>query len=251
MNPALCHPSIQGARDGLAASCIETCAGPGNEQGKGPEGLSHMRLRPFVVVSAAALAIAVSSPASADDAEGFIQHEHARLAHLLREPESPTRDAQISQALDGFVDYAELTRRAFGEPCPTSVPSCDDLWTKYAESQKQELRDLLGQLVRKSYRKNLAKTLDYEIAYRGAHDGPGDTRVLTEAKNKTKPRDPAVRVEYVVKQTPSGYRVVDIVTEGSSLTKNYYDQFRKKMENPNEGYPNIVEKLREKIGKKD
>lgn len=52
-----------------------------------------------------------------------------------------------------------------------------------------------------------------------------------------------------MKQTPSGYRVVDIITEGSSLTKNYYDQFRKKMNDPTQGYPNIVDKLREKISR--
>jgi ABC-type transporter MlaC component len=75
--------------------------------------------------------------------------------------------------------------------------------------------------------------------------------VLTEAKSKSNAHEPAVRVDYVVKQTPRGYRVVDIVTEGSSLTKNYYEQFRKKMDNPNDGYPNIVQKLREKITKKD
>ena len=48
-----------------------------------------------------------------------------------------------------------------------------------------------------------------------------------------------------------GVWVVDIITEGSSLTKNYYDQFRKKMANPAEGYPNIVQKLKEKIAKAD
>jgi phospholipid transport system substrate-binding protein len=207
-----------------------------------------MRLRPFIALASATLPLALSSPASADDAEGFIEHEHAKLERLLHEPGSPARDGQINQALDGFVDYGELTRRAFGEPCPASVPGCEDLWTKYADTQKEELRNLLSQLVRKSYRKNLVKTLDYEVAYRGARDTAGDTRVLTEAKSRSKPRDPAVRVDYVVKQTPGGYRVVDIITEGSSLTKNYYDQFRKKMNDPNEGYPNIVEKLREKIG---
>ena len=71
------------------------------------------------------------------------------------------------------------------------------------------------------------------------------------AKSKSKPRDPVVRVDYVVKQTGSGYRVVDIITEGSSMTKNYYEQFRKKMHNPGEGYANIVQKLREKVAKKD
>jgi phospholipid transport system substrate-binding protein len=208
-----------------------------------------MPFKPTLALSLLAFVLALSSPASADDPQGFIQRQHAKLERLLRDPPSPARDTQVNQALDGFVDYGELTRRAFGEPCPASVPECDNLWSGYADAQKRELEDLLGQLVRKSYRKNLMKTLDYEVEYRGSRNASGDTRVLTEAKSKAKPRDPAVRVDYVVKETPSGYRVVDIVTEGSSLTKNYYDQFRKKMKNPAEGYPNIVEKLRDKIAK--
>jgi ABC-type transporter MlaC component len=211
-----------------------------------------MRLRQIIAASAAAIALALSSGVvAADDAQGFIQQNHAKLERLLREPPTAVRETQVAQALDSFVDYDELTRRAFGEPCPASIPECEDLWAKYADPQKEELRDLLGQLVRKSYRKNLTKTLDYDVAYRGERASAGDTRVLTEAKSKTKPRDPAVRVDYVLKQTAKGYRVVDIVTEGSSLTKNYYDQFRKKMNNPDEGYPNIVLKLREKIAKSD
>lgn len=204
----------------------------------------------FPLVLSTLAALAVSGPVSAaEDPQGFIQHQHAKLERLLHDAESPARDAQINQALDGFVDYAELTRRAFGEPCPAAIPTCDDLWAKYTDAQKGEVSDLFRQLMRKSYRKNLAKTLDYEVAYRGTSEGGGDTRVQTEAKNKNKPREPAVRVDYVVKKTEGGYRVVDIITEGSSQTKNYYDQFRKKMENPNEGYDNIVLKLREKLAK--
>jgi ABC-type transporter MlaC component len=210
-----------------------------------------MRLRRVTALFLAASALALPSAASAEDPQGFIQHQRTKLDRLLHESASAGRDQQIGDSLDGFVDFDELTRRAFGEPCPVSIPSCDDLWVKYADAQKDELKELLSQLVRKSYRKNLLKTLDYEVAYRGERDAAGDTRVLTEAKSKSKPRDPAVRVDYVVKQTPKGYRVVDIITEGSSLTKNYYDQFRKKMNNPDEGYANIVQKLREKIAKTD
>jgi ABC-type transporter MlaC component len=211
-----------------------------------------MRFRPLALALPTVLtftALALAAPASAEGvgAQGFIQHEHSKLERMLRDPPSPARDAQINQALEGFVDFDELARRAFGEPCPASIPSCDDLWAGYSDAQKAELKDLLGQLVRKSYRKNLTKTLDYDVAYRGERTAAGDTRVLTEAKSKSKPRDPAVLVDYVVKQTGAGYRVVDIITEGSSLTKNYYDQFRKKMNNPSEGYPNIVQKLHDKI----
>lgn len=208
-----------------------------------------MRLAHLVTISSALAALALAAPAQAEDAQGFIQTEHHKLDQLLHQPASPGRDSQINAALDGFVDYDELARRAFGEPCPAAIPSCEDLWTSYADGQKAELRDLLKQLVEKNYRKNLTKTLDYDVSYKGSRGAGGDTRVLTEAKSKTNPREEPYRVDYVVKQTGHGYRVVDIITEGSVLTKDYYEQFLKKQHN--EGYDAIVSKLKEKIAKKD
>lgn len=208
-----------------------------------------MRLRYLLTVSAVLASFAVAVPAHAEDAQGFIQGEHHKLDQLLHQPASPARDTQINAALDGFVDYDELARRAFGEPCPASIPSCEDLWAGYSDAQKGELRDLLKQLVEKNYRKNLTKTLDYDVSYKGSKGAGGDTRVLTEAKSKTNPREEPFRVDYVVKQTPHGYRVVDIITEGSVLSKDYYEQFLKKQHN--EGYDAIVSKLKEKIARKD
>lgn len=212
----------------------------------GRSGLRHSAKLSFLL---ALLPLAISRAALAQDPQDFVQQQHHRIEQLLRQPESSGREAQIQQALGEFVDYAELTRRAFGEPCPLAEPSCEDLWGGYDDSQRSELRELLGQLVRKTYQRNLVKTLDYDVTYRPSRQAGGDTRVRTEAKNREKPHDAPVQVDYVVKDTPAGLKVVDIITEGSSLTKNYYDQFRKKMHDPNEGYPNIVQKLREKISK--
>jgi hypothetical protein len=197
-----------------------------------------------LIVTAGTLAFAM--PAHAEDPQGFIEHQHSKLQTMLHEAASPARDAQVNAALDGFVDYDELVRRSFGEPCHPTMPSCDDLWAKYSDDQKKELHDLLKQVVESSYRKNLTKTLDYDVTYKGSRDAGGDTRVLTEAKSKTNPRDTAVRVDYLVRQTPHGPRVVDIVTEGSSFSKNLYVQFRKM-----DDYGKIVEKLKEKLAKKD
>lgn len=208
-----------------------------------------MRIHHLVTISSALAALALAVPAHAEDAQGFIQHEHQRLDQLLHQPPSPARDSEVNAALDGFVDYDELARRAFGEPCPVAIPSCEDLWASYSDVQKGELRDLLKQLVEKNYRKNLTKTLDYDVSYKGSKGAGGDTRVLTEAKSKANPREEPYRVDYVVKQTPHGYRVVDIITEGSVLTKDYYEQFLKKQHN--EGYDAIVSKLKEKVAKKD
>jgi phospholipid transport system substrate-binding protein len=213
-----------------------------------------MSIRRFALLRlvACALALSLSALAWADEPLGFVQQQHHRIEQLLRSAASSGRDAQVQQALGAFVDYDELTRRAFGEPCPATIPSCEDLWTGFTDDQRAEVRGLLEQLVRKTYQRNLMKTLDYDIDYRGARDGGGESRVMTEAKNRVKPREPPIRVDYVVKAgAGGGLKVVDIVTEGSSLTKNYYDQFRRKMHNAGEGYPNIVQKLRDRIAKVD
>ena len=106
---------------------------------------------------------------------------------------------------------------------------------------------LLRRLVEKNYRKNLSKTLDYDVAYQGASPSGGDSAVHTEATSVSKPRDPAVLVDYVVHGAPGSFHVVDIVTEGSSLTKSYYDQFHRMLTNPDQGYAYVVKKLNDKL----
>ena len=208
-----------------------------------------MRLRHIVTLSSAMGLLAVALPAHAEDAQAFIQREHTQLETILHKPASPARDAEVNQGLDAFVDYEEMARRTFGVPCHPSLPNCEDLWSQLDDGKKAEVSELLKQLMRKSYRKNLLKTLDFDITYKGTKQQGAEVRVITEAQDKNKPHDPPVRVDYIVRQTDKGWTACDFVTEGSSLTKNYYTQFRTKMHDPALGYPNIVAKLREKIAK--
>jgi phospholipid transport system substrate-binding protein len=217
--------------------------------GTGKSATAMKRIR-FALVLLASFAFAGS--ASADEgAQKFVQNEHVKLEKLLRQPASAARDGQVTQTLDTMVDYEELAHRAFGEPCPPSHPSCVDHWKELSKQQQDDVSKLLKSLVEKNYRKNLIKTLDYEVIYKGQKEQGGDAKIRTEAKSKLKPRDPAVQVDYVVKPGAGAYKVVDIVTEGSSLTKNYYDQFHKMLTTPGQGYPHIIVKLKEKIAKAD
>jgi ABC-type transporter MlaC component len=211
-----------------------------------------MRTNLFLTLALAA-SLAIASPALADDpgAQTFVEKEHTQLTALLRQPASTGRDAQITQTLDTMVDYDELARRAFGAPCPASEPGCQNHWTDLTDAQKTEVTLKLKQLVEKNYKKNLSKTLDYDVTYKGSKDAGADTRIRTEAKSKLKPRDPAVQVDYVVRQASGSYRVVDVVTEGSFLTKNYYDQFHKMLTDPTKLYPHLIAKLNDKIAKPD
>lgn len=186
---------------------------------------------------------------AADDPQAFVQRETQRLSDLLRQPKSGGRDSRVTQELDAAINYDELVHRAFGKPCHASLPNCTDDWTTLSDDQKKEVSLLLKQLIQKNYQKNLEKTLDYEITYKGEKADAGDTKIRTEAKSKAKPRDPAVQVDYVVREIDGKLQIVDMITEGTSLTKSYYQQFDKKLKTPSDGYPNIVQKLKEKIAK--
>jgi phospholipid transport system substrate-binding protein len=205
-------------------------------------------MRFTVALYSAAAVLAVTGDAHADP-QTFIQSEHTQLLTVLHQPRSRARDAKVDHGLDTFVDYDEITRRTFGAPCHPSTPGCEDLWSQLDGVQRREVSELMKKLVRKSYRKNLMKTLNFAIVYKGIRPEGGDTRVLTEAQDKTRPRDPPARIDYVVRTTVSGFATVDFVTENSSMTKNYYTQFRDMMHDPAKGYPRIAAKLRERIAK--
>ncbi len=210
------------------------------------EGSFKMKLARFAQAAVFALSLSIASAALAD-AQGYIETQHSSMTSLLKQPTSSTRDAQISTLLDTMIDYDELVRRSFGEPCPAALPSCTNHWKQLTDAQKTEMVGLIKKLVQKNYRKNLIKTLDFDVSYKGAKEQSGEYRVKTEAKSKAKPRDPAVQIDYICKPSGNSYHVVDIVTEGSSLAKNYYDQFHKMLTTEGQGYSYIVTKVNSKI----
>lgn len=211
-----------------------------------------MRIRHFLPAALLCLSVTTMAFAASADvagAQSFVEKEHGQLKKLV---ESNAPSSEVSRAIDSMVDYDELARRTMGNPCPPTVPSCTNHWKDLTAEQQREVTSLLKQLVEKNYHKNLNKTRDYDVTYRGAKEqGENLSKIRTEAKSKLKPRDPAVQVDYVIMGSGSSYKVIDIVTEGSSMTKNYYDQFHRMLTTAGQGYPYLVQKLKDKIAKKE
>lgn len=203
--------------------------------------MTRLSLRTFVAVLTLALTTATASTALAQTPGEFVQAGHAQLDGLIKQPESAQRDAQIAVAFDRMVDYGELVRRCFREH-----------WNELDAAKQAEVSDLLKQIVRKNYQKNLKRTLNYDITYAGTRGQGNDTVVRTQAHSKVNARDPVVQVDYVIQGPAAGpFHVVDIVTENSSLTTNYYRDFNRFLTTAGQGYPYLVEKLKHKIAQLD
>jgi ABC-type transporter MlaC component len=206
--------------------------------------------RPFLRALFLGLSITTLSLAASADvagAQNFVEKEHGRIKKLV-EANAPVAD--VTTAINGMVDYQEIAQRSLGRPCPTTIPNCTDHWGELNDAQKTEVRDLFKQIVERKYRDNAYKTRDYDVSYKGAKEQSADlSKVRTSAMNKAKPRDPPVQVDYVVRCTPD-CKLVDMVFEGSILTKNYYDQSHKMLITPGQGYPYFVQKLKDKVAGK-
>jgi len=186
-----------------------------------------------------AITLAATSSAFAQTPDEFVKTGHAQLTSLLQQAQSAQRDTQIAAAFDQMVDYDELVKRCFKEH-----------WTELDAAKQAEVTDLLKQIVRKNYQKNLKRTLNYNITYTGQRASGNDTLVRTQAQSRVNPRDPVVQIDYVIEGGPNGpYHVVDIVAENSSTVTNYYRDFHRFLTTQGQGYPYLVQKLRDKIAR--
>jgi phospholipid transport system substrate-binding protein len=168
--------------------------------------------RKWMAAAFAAAALSLASAAWATPGEDFIKARHGELTALLKQSKAEKIDAIFDETLD----YEALARE-----------SLKDYWNTQTPEELAEFQRLLKQLVRNAYRRNLRKTLGYQIDYTGTTQGAAGELVRTVAKSRTNAREEPIGVDYVVRQAGGKWRIQDIVTEGSSLVTNYRNQFRK------------------------
>lgn len=186
-----------------------------------------MRLRHIVRGVALALSVTTLAFAASADTAGAQSFVEAQQGTIKKLVDSGASKDELNKAIDTMIDYDEITRRAMGQPCPATIPNCTNHWAELNDQDKKDFTSLYTQLVGKKVRENAQKTKDFDVTYRGTKEQSADmNKVKTEAKDKTKPRDPPTQVDYIVKGS-GPYKVVDLVTEGSVLSKNYYDQGHK------------------------
>ena len=193
-----------------------------------------------IVASPAPVAAASASPATA-----FLQGKHDKVRALLATPAGPERDKKVDAELTQLLDYGEMAKVALGEGC-TKTADCDQ-YKNRSKAELDEFTGLLRQLIEKNYKKRLDQTRDYQITYKGEETKGADTLVKTEAKNLKDKREAPVLIDYVVRKQGSGYIVVDLIPEGSSMAKTYNKEFIKVIKK--NGWSELIKKMKDKLAK--
>jgi phospholipid transport system substrate-binding protein len=170
------------------------------------------------------------------DAEQFVKDRHDQLIALLEQPKNASREKRVGASIDEVFDYEQLAARSLG-----------DEWKNRTDLERKEFRELLEQLVRKSYRKSIDSTLGYQVEHRGSRKSGEDTIIATVAKHKTDARKAPIGIDYVLVQVQGKWRAVDLIIEGSSLVGNYRSQFTRVIKK--KGYQELILMMKRKLEK--
>lgn len=175
--------------------------------------------------------------ADAGTATEIVKTKQTTLFELLKQPGSANQK-KVSAIFDDMLDYSALAEASLGSE-----------WAARTDAEKAEFSELLKQLVRKAYEKNLRKTLSFNIEYLGEDASGSAIVVKTKAVSKTNAREEPIEISFKMQEKDGAWRVQDIVTEGVSLVSSYRSQFTKVIKK--DGFPALIKKMKDKIAKGD
>ncbi len=193
-------------------------------------------MKKLLTMAAMALLVTVASAAYAGPATDVVKAKQTALFDLLKQ--SAPDEKKVAAIFDEMLDYGTLAESSLGSE-----------WAGRTDAEKKEFGDLLKQLVRKAYEKNLKKTLGYTIEYVSEEQKDGAYIVKTKAKSTTDAKEDPIAIDFKMVQKDSKWRIQDISTEGVSLVSSYRSQFTKIIKK--DGFPALITKMKDKIAKGD
>ena len=183
---------------------------------------------------AAALAMVTPAMAGDDSALSFMKDRQTELVTLIHKGGGPENTKKIENTFDSILDYDALAQG-----------SLESQWGERTDAERKEFSETLKKLVQRAYRKNLDRTASYDVSFDGESKQGDGILVRTTAKSRTNAREEPISIDYVVHKVGSVWRIEDIITEGSSLVKNYRQQFTRIIKK--DGFPELLRRMKAKL----
>lgn len=196
--------------------------------------MKRMHFVPAVLFSLG-LALASAQFAYAGPATDEVKAKQTALYDLLAKPGT---EKKVTATFDEVLDYDTIAQGSLGSE-----------WANRSDAEKSQFSELLKQLVRRSYERNIKKTLNYNIEYTSEAAKGAQVVVSTKAVSKTDKRADPVEIEYTLAEKNGKWRIQDIKTDGVSLVSSYRSQFTKIIKK--DGFPALITKMKDKIAKGD
>jgi len=181
-----------------------------------------------------ALVLSPLAVAGSDTPLEFVKSRQTELSTLVKKGGSSENKKKIENVFDAILDYDTLAQR-----------SLRDHWSERTDAERREFQDVLKQLVQRAYRKNLDRTLDYDVSFGETSQADEGYLVRTVAQNRKNAREEPISIDYSLHKVGSDWKIRDIVTEGSSLVSNYQQQFNRIIKK--DGFPELMRRMKKRL----
>ncbi|MFL5345129.1 MAG: phospholipid-binding protein MlaC [Hyalangium sp.] len=121
---------------------------------------------------------------------------------------------RLVTAVDKFVDFEELARRALGET-----------WEKITPAQRKDFTSAMRGMLRAFYAQKTLALANAEVEY-GQQTLDGDDARVSTFVTIEELRVPIDYRLYKLARKAGGWRIYDVITNGISLLEDYRGQFR-------------------------
>ncbi len=172
--------------------------------------------------------------AGGETALEFVKARQSELTALVKKGNASENQKKIEAVFDTILDYDALAQG-----------SLRGHWDDRTPAERREFQDVLKQLVQRAYRRNLDRTLDYDVTFGGAQQQAGDSVVSTVAQNRKNAREEPISIDYDVHKIGGAWKIDDIVTEGSSLVANYQQQFNRIIKK--DGFAELMRRMKKRL----
>jgi len=202
-------------------------------------GERRIGLGSLMLVCALVMGVLLSTPAAAnpDDARDFIRSLGDQTVATLSD------DSLSEEARN------DRLRLLFARGFDIRTIALFALGRHWRGASKQQLREYLGlfeEFIVTSYAERFGEYTGETLKVKGARAaGGGDVVVVSEIE---RPGQPGLRVDWRVRETKRGYKIVDVVVEGVSMVITQRDEFTAVIHSGGTGIEGLLTALRKKTG---
>jgi phospholipid transport system substrate-binding protein len=190
-------------------------------------------MRAFVLTLIPVAALAAGPMATLKQINGDVD----KLLHQKVDAGSPAeakQKADIKSLAGKLLDYGELAKR-----------SLSDHWTKLTAPQRDEFVSTLRELIERNYVKQLRTNADYQVLYTNEELKGDEATVTTTVKVKTAGKATDAEIVYKLHKDGERWVVWDVITDESSMVRNYRSQFQKII--TEKSYDELIKKMKSKL----
>ncbi len=178
---------------------------------------------------------AASTRARADEPMSVVQTTVNQALSVLRNKSIPLaqRQDQLRQIVNATFDFKEMARSALGYH-----------WRQITPDQQQEFTNAFVAFIQDSYLGKINEYTNQQVQFVTTKSlGQGYAQVNTDIVKPGGNGD-AIKVNYLLEQEGSSWKIYDVTVDAISIIANYRNQFNRVMNN--QGYDTLIKDLKSK-----